>query len=143
MRVLPFEPYHIDLLKAQGVQSAQLTEVSIVPATYASIARPEGPAVTAFDGDRILICGGIAKLSAVNGICWALMAQDSGRHMMSLHRAVKRFIDIHPWKRLEATVQKGFPAGCRWVELLGFEFEGEMRAYGPDGSTHLRYGRVI
>jgi hypothetical protein len=141
VRVEVFQPYHVDLLRAQGVQGAQLRAVSQVPAEYATVARLEGPAVTAFDGDRILICGGIAKYSANSGICWALLSADSGKHLLWLHRSVERFISINPWRRLEATVEKGFGAGCRWVELLGFQLEGEMPCYGDDRETHLRYGR--
>jgi hypothetical protein len=142
MRIEPFQPYHVDLLRAQGVQNAQIRSVSHVPSEYAKVARPEGPAVTAFEAERILICGGIAKYSANSGICWALIAADSGRHLLKLHRAVERFITINPWRRLEATVEKGFIPGCRWVELLGFSLEGEMLKYGEDGESHLRYART-
>jgi hypothetical protein len=141
IEVRPFKPYHVDLLRAQGVQASQISEVSIVPATYASLAQPAGPAVSAFAGDRILVCGGIWTYGAGRGICWALLSQDSAQHMTWLHYAVKRFITMQPWRRLEATVQKDFREGCRWVELLGFHFEGEMPCYGDDGGTHLRYGK--
>lgn len=140
MRIEVFQPYHVDLLRAQGVQGAQLAEVSLVPGAYANV--PPGPAVSAFDGDRILICGGIAKITNTNGVCWALVAEGAGKHMHALHFAVKRFITLQPWKRLEASVEKNFAAGCRWVQLLGFEMEGEMRGYGPKGETHIRYARV-
>jgi len=140
MIVQPFKPYHIDLLRAQGVQGAQLGEVSLVLGAYENV--PPGPAVTGFEGDRILICGGIAKIAPGNGICWALLAADPGKHMHALHFAVKRFISLQPWRRLEATVEEGFGAGCRWVELLGFKFEGSMPKYGPKGETHLRYGKT-
>jgi hypothetical protein len=140
MIVEPFKPYHIDVLRAQGVQSAQLRAVSHVPDTYASV--PPGPAVTVRDGDHILICGGINNYAPHRGMCWALLSPDAGKHMLWLTRAVKRFIEIHPWRRLEATVEEQFGAGCKWVELLGFEFEGRMRGFGDDGETHLRYARV-
>lgn len=140
MIVVPFLPYHVDLLRAQGVQGAQLNEVSLVLGPCANV--PPGPAVSAFDGDRILICGGIAKITNTNGVCWALLSEEAGKHMHSLHFAVKRFITLQPWRRLEASVEKNFEAGCRWVQLLGFEMEGEMRGYGPNGETHLRYARV-
>jgi hypothetical protein len=142
VRVEPFQPFHLDILRAQGVQGSQLLEVSQVPANSANLKKPDGPAVTAFDGNRILVCGGIATMGPKRGACWALLAADSGRHMLALHRAVGRFITLQPWQRLEATVEKGFGAGCRWVELLGFEFEGEMKAYGTHGETHLRYART-
>jgi hypothetical protein len=140
MRVEIFQPYHVDLLRAQGVQGAQLNEVSLVPGACANV--PPGPAVSAFDGDRILICGGIAKITNTNGVCWALVAEGAGKHMHALHFAVKRFITLQPWRRLEASVEEGFGAGCRWVELLGFQFEGRMLKYGENGANYLRYAKV-
>lgn len=142
MTVVPFEPFHIELLRAQGVQDAQLTEVSYVPASCAKFLKPAGPCVTAFQGATVLVCGGIMTASPGTGVAWALLSNEAARHMLWLHRAVLRFIETQRLRRLEATVVEGFPAGCRWVELLGFEFEGRMRAYGPDGETHLRYARV-
>lgn len=140
MIVEPFQPFHIDLLRAQGVQSAQLRAVSHVPAAYASV--PMGPAVTAREGDRIVVCGGIYAYAPHRGMCWALLSADAGRHMTWLHYAVKRFITMQPWRRLEATVEETFEDGCRWVQLLGFKFEGRMPEFGDDGETHLRYART-
>lgn len=137
MRVEVFQPYHLKLLLAQGVQPSQRREVSHVPDEYATVGR----ALTAFDGERVLLCGGIVPLGHI-GILWALLAEDAGHHMIALHRATKRFLGIHPPRRIEASVEKGFNAGCRWIELLGFRFEGEMPGYGRDGETHLRYGLV-
>lgn len=138
MIIRPFAPYHIDLLRAQGVQGAQLQEVSLVPERFVTVSN----GLSAFAGDQLLICGGIIKLAPLHGVCWALLSQDAGKHMHALHYAVKRFITIEPWRRLEASVEEGFSMGCRWVELLGFTFEGRMPKYGLQGETHLRYGRT-
>lgn len=140
MRVEVFQPYHVHLMQAQGVQGAQLREVSHLPAAFE---RPPGPALTAFDGDRIILCGGIVRTSLERGTCWALLSQTSAPHMAWLHYATKRFIATERWRRLEASVEEGFGQGCRWVELLGFEFEGRMKGYGLNGETHLRYAKVI
>lgn len=141
MIVEPFKPFHVDLLRAQGVQSAQLREVSHVPGTYASV--PPGPAMTVFSGDRIVLCGGIAVKAPGRGDCWAFLSEHAGAHMVWLHYAVKRFISMQSWRRLEATVEESFGQGCRWVELLGFKFEGRMRGYGLNGETHMRYAKVL
>src|SRR5271169_5706888 len=135
--VEPFQPFHIDLLRAQGVQGPQAREVSIVPQGYATLAKPSGPSVTVRDGDHIILCGGIVDIGLKRGTCWALLSQDAGQHMLFLHRAVRRFLTMQHWQRLEATVEENFSAGCKWVELLGFQFEGRMPGYGPDGQTHL------
>jgi hypothetical protein len=139
--IVPFRPFHVDLIRAQGVQAAQLRAVSHVPASYASVEQPHGPAVSAFDGDRVLLCGGIQTYGSGRGIVWAILGEVAGRHMTALHYAAKRFLTMDRYRRLECTVEEGFAAGCRWVELLGFRFEGKMPMYGDDGETHLRFGR--
>jgi hypothetical protein len=140
IEVRPFKSYHIDLLRAQGVQRSQLRAVSHVPGSFDSVGLA-GPAVSAFDGDYVLLSGGIIPFAPHRGVCWALMSERAACHMTWLHYAVKRFITMQRWQRLEATVEEGFTSGCRWVELLGFKFEGAMPRYGDDGETHLRYGR--
>ena len=141
IEVRPFKSFHLDLLRAQGVQRDQLTEISLVPAACANLPSPSGPALTVFDDDRVVLCGGIIVQAPERGECWALVAEGSGRYMHWLHFAVKRFITMQRWKRLEASVPQGFGQGCRWVRLLGFSFEGELKNYGPNGETYLRFAR--
>jgi hypothetical protein len=47
------------------------------------------------------------------------------------------------YRRIEATVDVGFTEGERWMTLLGFEYEGLMRAYRPDGQDMLMFARVV
>ena len=144
MIVEPFRPYHIELLMAQGVQEGQLRQVSQVPAGWGSVGTIPGSALTAMDGERILLCGGVMPTMRPKiGVLWAVLSAEAGSHMLWLHRATQRFISIAPPRRLEATVEKGFPQGCRWLELLGFEFEGPLRSYGLDGEDHVRYARIF
>lgn len=142
MTARAFEPYHIDLLMAQGVQPAQARQVSHVPATYASVQKPPGIALTAMCGDHVVLCGGIIPARPTVGILWALLSADAGRHMLWLHRATLRVLDLQRWVRIEADVEEGFPAGCRWLELLGFKSEGQMPKYGLNGETHIRFVRT-
>ena len=142
MIVEPYRTYHLQLLIAQGVQPSQIQQVSHLPASYASVERPPGLAMTARDGDRIVLCGGIIPSGPKVGVLWAVLAASAGNHMVWLHRAVLRFLDIEPMRRVEATVEKGFPAGCRWLELLDFKYEGPLEAYGANGEDHLRYARI-
>ncbi len=143
IEVRPFRPFHIALLRAQGVQGAQERAVSHVPENIDSLGLTAGPAVTAFDGELVLLTGGVLPFGQRRGVCWALLSAHAGRHMTRLHYATERFLSAGNWRRLEATVEEGFKPGCRWLQLLGFEFEGRMRGYGDDGETHLRYGRVF
>jgi hypothetical protein len=140
MIIETFEPYHIDLLRAQGLQAEQREIGALV---YAHLAKPVGPAFTvrAPSGD-VLLCGGIAYTAPHMGTCWALLSESSRRYLKGLHREVKRFLDLYAMQRLETTVREGFLPGCKWVEKLGFEFEGRMAGYGERGETHLRFSKV-
>lgn len=44
--------------------------------------------------------------------------------------------------RVQATTHRQFERGRRFLEWLGFEREGVLRNYGPDGSDHIIYARI-
>lgn len=138
----PFRTVHLDILMVEGVQGAQVRQVSHVPSGYATLVPPPGTALTVRAFDRIVFCGGAIELTHRSGLMWAVLSPLAREHMLRLHRATGRYIDTLRYERLEATVEKGFDAGCRWLTLLGFALEGESPGYGDQGETHLRYGRV-
>jgi RimJ/RimL family protein N-acetyltransferase len=45
-------------------------------------------------------------------------------------------------KRIQASVHTNDQQAIRYVEWLGFENEGLMKKYGPDGSDYYRFARV-
>jgi RimJ/RimL family protein N-acetyltransferase len=93
------------------------------------------------DGEVIAIAG-IAPQWENRAIAWALISDEAGPHFIQIHKAVKRFFNRNPIRRLEATVDVGFEQGHRWMEMLGFEIEGYMVAYRPDGKDQILYARV-
>ena len=138
----PFRTVHLDILMVEGVQGAQARQVSHVPPGYATLVPPPGTALTVRSSGRIIFCGGSIELTRRSGLMWAVLSPAAREHMLRLHRATGRYIGTLRYERLEATVEKGFEAGCRWLDLLGFTLEGESAGYGDNGETHLRYGRV-
>jgi hypothetical protein len=142
MKIEVFRPFHVELLRAQGVQGEQMTELGD-GINYAGERRPLGPAFTASSSrGLILLCGGIVQLAPHRGLCWALLSKEAPRHLLSLHKATRRFLQLYSYPRVETTVRAGFMPGCRWVEMLGFRFEGDMPLYGDQGETHWRYARL-
>ena len=75
-------------------------------------------------------------------LAWALISDAAGPHFRKFHGAVSRFLEASDFRRIEATVDVDFEAGKRWMNLLGFQYEGLMRAYRPDGADMLMYARV-
>jgi len=45
-------------------------------------------------------------------------------------------------RRLETYVDVGFAPGHRWVKMLGFEVEGYMKSFRPNGDDMVLYARV-
>lgn len=143
MTVEPFQPFHVDLLIAQGVQPHQQAEASLVPGSYASLPRVAGQALTVFrDDGRVMLCGGVIPQAPGIGTLWALLSKDAGKHMLFLTRATRRFIGTQNYRRIEVTAESQWQTGCRWLQLLGFGYEGPCYGYGPNGEDHGRWSLV-
>jgi hypothetical protein len=94
------------------------------------------------DNGEILGIAVVAPQWENRAMALVLMSESAGRHFHKIHRAVNRFLGIAGFRRVEATVDVGFDAGDRWMKMLGFEFEGLMRAYRPDGADMKLYARI-
>ena len=101
-----------------------------------------GLAWTVEEDDEILAIAGLAVQWENRAMAWALVSEGAGKRFVRIHAAVKRFLDAAPYRRIEATVDVGFTEGMRWMNLLGFRYEGCMAAYRPDGADMLLYARI-
>jgi hypothetical protein len=101
-----------------------------------------GLAWTAEDDGEILGIGGLIVQWENRATAWALVSAGAGKRFVRIHAAVERFLDVAPFRRIEASVDVGFIEGMRWMEMLGFEYEGLMVAYRPDGADMLLYARI-
>ena len=45
--------------------------------------------------------------------------------------------------RIQASVHSGDNQSLRYAEWMGFENEGIMKKFGPDGSDYYRFARVV
>lgn len=138
MIVEPFQPSHLAEI---DLQPEQRSRVDFVTPEYAAMLA-EGYALTLRHEGRILACAGVAEAGYGRGLMWSFLSTDSREHAVLMHRAALRFLSTVRLRRIEATVVSGFDRGCRWLTRLGFQHEGTMRAFGPDGADHELYARV-
>jgi len=139
MIVVPYQAEHLMALRAQEAQAYVREYMSDKYAkdlentlSWAGIA----------DG-RVIGCFGVCEMWTHRALLWAFLDQSAGRHLVSIHRAVKRFLEVAPYRRIEAEVDCEFEAGHRWLRMLGFEMECErMRCYRVDGGDSALYARV-
>lgn len=139
MIIVPFEPQHLEQL---CLQPAQEYLRGVVTREQAEVAAAH-PSFSGFAGDELLGCAGILPAWQDRALAWSWLGSSAGRHMAAITRAVRRFLEAQPHRRVEITVDVDFDAGHRWAELLGFTLEApRMKAYRPDGGDCSLYARI-
>ena len=138
--IVAFQPDHLQRLLLQPSQA--IMQPTLADPSYGPSLAAAGPAYSAVDGDAVFACAGLIPQWNGRALAWALIAAEAGRHMVGIHKAVRRALDVHPFRRVETAVVSDFVQGHRWATLLGFEREGRMRAYTPEGQDCDLYARV-
>lgn len=140
MHIVPFQPMH---LRALVLQEAQAWMGPMLKDDYGKTLMKAGPAFTLAEADgSVIVCSGLVHMWENRAQAWALISADAGRYFVRIFRAMSSFLEIQDTRRIEATVDANFLQGHRLMRLLGFELEGMMRAYLPDGRDCSLYGRV-
>jgi len=109
------------------------------------LAAETGPSWVMEDNGGLLCAFGAAFLWS--GVCEVYFNLIEKRHIISQLRTVKRFLDEQGKKynvrRFHATVKCDFDIGKKFIEFLGFQCEGKLRKYNPDGSDAYLYSRIV
>lgn len=133
---VPFEPWHLSQIEIPAAQAAW-----IKPGYAESLAN--NMAWTGFIDDRVVGCAGFAPQWEGRAIAWALFGREiPKRAWTAIIAKVRKELACTAYPRVEATVPFGFGAGCRLANALGFQVEGLLSKFGPDGSDHFLYARV-
>lgn len=135
------EPFRAEHLREIEVQQAQIG-VHEYAIEVGAVFERQRHAYTVRYGGRIILCGGLGESTLGDSHLWAVVAARAP--LISVHRAALRFLSVVAGAGLTvATTEKGFAAGCRWLEMLGFKFERDVPGYGPFGDDHALYARVL
>jgi ribosomal protein S18 acetylase RimI-like enzyme len=140
MIVRPWQLGDTDNLKLQPAQE-YMRGWSILSADLTDLSEA-GLAWTAEHDGVILGIAGLSPQWENRAIAWALVSANAGKRFVRIHAAVKRFLEVAPYRRIEATVDVGFVEGMRWMDMLNFKYEGLLKAYRPDGADMLLYARI-
>lgn len=140
MNIVQFEPDHFSRLLLQPSQA--IMQPTLSNPSYGPSLKAAGPAYSLVDGDEVFAVAGLIPQWNHRAIAWAMISGEAGKHFFALHKAVRRALTLHHYRRVETAVACDFPQGQRWAELLGFEREGRMRAYTPDGQDCDLYARI-
>jgi hypothetical protein len=140
IRIARMKPEHFAGFRLQAKQSTLAG--NLCDPDYILSLCESGNAYAALVDNRAIAFGGCLELWRDRAYLWSLIGEDAGPHMRTLVRAAAGYLEAAPWRRIEAAVVCDFPQGHRLIKMLGFEFEGRMRAYSPDGADHDLYARI-
>lgn len=98
------------------------------------------------DGEACLGAYGIIEMWPGVGRIWGFFSEPLVRehpHVLALHakRDLQLAVDLG-FDRVEASCHTQHPAAVRFLEWLGFEYEGLMRRYSPSGDDNYLYARI-
>jgi hypothetical protein len=139
MEIVPFKREHLKNILIQNQQEG--FQELLTPLLMRQL---EKDGYTAVDNGEIIACAGASEVCPNRALAWAYISRDVGPRMIQVTRAVKRYLSIAPYRRIEMDVDCDFPEAHRWARMLGFELECERRrAYTPDGRDCALYARIL
>ena len=102
-----------------------------------------GRGLALMDGSEIVAVTGLAPLWDVVAEAWFLPTREVKNKKLRTIRLVRKEFDAAikrlKLRRVQAIVRSDFKDAHKLAKFLGFESEGLMRKYGPDGSDYERY----
>jgi len=102
----------------------------------------KGPCATGLFDGKPVSCGGFQISWPGMAEVWALNVSDIGKYPIDPQIAKKwiyeKIAEYHI-VRLQTPLKKGFPAGVKYTEWLGFEYEATLKKYHRDGTDALMY----
>lgn len=144
--VRPFEPADLGEIQLQPQQAAEMAGMGDWRA-LADAVMAAGPAWTARHDGRVIACAGVGVMWPGRAEAWAFIAQGIPKRVWpALHRAVETRLGEAQrelgLRRVEASCAYGWPAGERWLRMLGFGEAHLARAYAPDGRDFWKFARI-
>ncbi|MBW2623977.1 MAG: hypothetical protein JRD68_13800 [Deltaproteobacteria bacterium] len=106
-----------------------------------------GPAWTlTTDEGKVVASGGAVLLHSKLAEGWVMTTADIEKHALAFHRAflngIKIIFEVYKIRRLQIAVKLEWTKAVQWAHRLGFEAEGIMTAFDPDGADYLRLAIV-
>lgn len=145
LRVVKFEKEHFSrmMLKPDTKQETDLVDDYTA---FLDCYIKNGLAYTLIADDRIIASGGVVRLLPGSGEYWSLVTPWIHRYPIAFFKAAKERLEsmildlrLH---RVQSTVRTDDKRAVKFLLSLGFDIEGLLRKYSPDGLDHYIMGRV-
>ena len=141
--LMPYSPLHALEIK---VTNPEVIISDKSPAEHMNYQATLGPAITALIcGQPVAVFGYIPYWGGLAEF-WSMFDDRARRYPKAMTSIAKQFLYIaeiaEGLRRLQITVKSDDQRAYRWAKALGFEEEGLMRKFLPDGSDAYMMART-
>lgn len=102
---------------------------------------------TLMDDGTVIVCGGVNMMWNGVGEGWLVMSKHAYDRPITVARYTDKLfetiMDDNAMWRVQASVHTNDAQSVKFAEWLGFENEGVMNKFGPDGTNYYRMARVM
>jgi hypothetical protein len=143
IRSIPYEPHHPLQLELNEAYTGQVADAlrayqNTLGFILETIQHDETQEILAIFSGTVVMRGNL-EISA-------LVGRGARKYPLEFFRHTQRRIQWHETnlniRRTQVTIRAGYPFLIKWIELLGFQREGLMRKFGPEGDDYYLYARV-
>ena len=138
IEIRPLERGDIEKVKSDPLEKAVKDYPDLIaPSDYCHTAL--------WDGEVVGVGGVIIYWEGV-GEVWILLSPKIRKFPIQMVRCIRKMYEKHStdrsFRRLQCVVSIDFPQGQKMVESLGFEKEGLLRKYLPEGTDAWMYSII-
>ena len=146
MIMVDYKPEHIESILDGDMSKMARKSFGMAEDIANGLVAP-GLAFSGLIDGYVIASAGIKPLWNGVGEGWIVASDKMPNKKLSVINLIKENFDnmIHDngFVRVQAGVRFDWPEAKRFAEFLGFEHEGIMRKYGPDGQDYYRMARVF
>lgn len=136
MKIIDFEPSHILQIEPQACQR-------YIPRTIAyGESLLAGNCFTGVHEGKVVAVGGILPVCDGRAFLHMIVSEDMPHQWIKLYRAGRRLINAIQGDYVRLETLSATPESDRWLEMLGFEYEGTLRRILPNGCDAKSYSIV-
>lgn len=146
MIMVDYKPEHIESILDGDMSKMARKSFGMAEDIAHGLVAP-GLAFTGLIDGYVIASAGIKPLWPGVGEAWIVASDNMPKKKLSVIKLIKenfdKMIQDNNFIRVQAGVRSDWLEAKRFAEFLGFEHEGIMRKYGPDGQDYFRMARVF
>jgi len=136
MNIITFEPDHI--LQIEPQESQKYIQRTLQYGNYLAT----GDCFTGMQDGQVVAIGGIIPVTEMRAYLHMIVAEGFAHQWIKIYRATKRLIAAVEGDYIRLETLSTTPESDRWLEMVGFQYEGVLRRVMPDGTDAKSYSIV-